>query len=385
MNETNKPPIGVVNDAPGMLDAGDGRGGAPDGGRTLREGESSDRDFASSDDPATYHHAKTGKLISGSDHSPAGPEATSAPLPVFGRYETRRLLASGGFGAVYLGYDNHLQRAVAIKVPRYSSDALKQQFLDEARHLAQLRHPGIVAVHDVGIQGDQCYIVSDYLPGTTLRDWQQQRPPAWPEAARIVAALAGALAHAHAHRVVHRDLKPENVVLVDGKDPVIVDFGIAVSDVAPGNARRGQIAGTLAYMAPEQASGEGHRIDGRTDIYALGVILYELLTGRLPFKGRDPYDVLLQIARDEPQPPRQLNPEIPRQLEHICLKAMAKSVTERYTTAADVEEELRELLQRATGRSAAAGPDEPIVAPTPVTSRTRQAALESTPPAIESA
>jgi TOMM system kinase/cyclase fusion protein len=358
MNEINKPSTG---DSSGASAAGDGSGEEVNGSQTLRTDESPAFDLEAGLSTATVglveHAERTARNDLQPEWSESGASGTApVALPTFGRYETHRLLGNGGYGAVYLGYDNHLHRAVAIKVPHNPSAALEQRFLDEARQLAQLRHPGIVTVHDVGVQDEQCYIVSDYLPGSTLREWQQQRRPTWPEAARIAAALANALAHAHALRVVHRDLKPDNVVLVSGRDPVIVDFGIAVSDVAPGNARRGQIIGTPAYMAPEQASGEGHRIDGRTDIYALGVILYEMLTGRQPFKGRNPHDVLLQIIRDAPQPPRQLNPEIPPLLEQICLKAMAKNIADRYTTAADVDEELRALLQRATGKRKALEP-----------------------------
>lgn len=272
----------------------------------------------------------------------------------FGRYQVRRVLGQGAFGTVYLGYDGQLGRQVAVKTPHRTGDKFRQQFLDEARQLAQLRHPGIVTVHDVGLQDDRCYIISAYLEGESLYDWLKRRRPTWQESARIVAALADALAHAHAQRIVHRDLKPSNVILTAGDTPVLVDFGIAVSEAVAHRGLRGQLAGTPMYMSPEQAAGEGHRIDGRTDIYALGVMLYQMLTGRLPFYATTPQELLLQVLRDEPQPPRQIRPDLPRQLEPICLQAMAKDIGARYTTATDLAEELRQMLDAgATGQAAA--------------------------------
>ena len=276
--------------------------------------------------------------------------ASSAPpagLPKsFGRYKVKELLGQGGFGAVYLGYDDQLDRPVAIKVPRLdvNSDKIQKEFLSEARQLAKLHHSGIVSVYDVGIDGEQCFIVSNYLEGHNLGAWMSGRKIEWQEAVRITATIADALAHAHAQRVVHRDLKPANIIMTDDRTPVIVDFGLSLSDAQLVGREKGVIAGTPAYMSPEQARGEGHRIDGRTDIYAVGVILYRLLTGQNPFQARNVQEVLRQVREDEPQPLRQLVPNLPRELERICLKAMAKHVRRRYVTAGDMAEELLRLV-----------------------------------------
>jgi class 3 adenylate cyclase/predicted ATPase len=280
--------------------------------------------------------------------APADP-ATSPPA-AFGRYQVQRVLGAGGFGAVYLGRDSQLDRPVAIKVLHAglaTSHADGERFLQEARRLAQLRHPGIVAVHDVGVQEGQLYIVSDYLDGPDLGQWLSDNRPAWPEAARIAAAVADALAHAHARLIVHRDVKPANIILTADRAPVLVDFGLALDEVRAGGGERGMVSGTPWYMSPEQAEGTAHRIDGRTDVYSLGVVLYELLTGRVPFRATAFPELLRQVRDDEPQPPRQLVRDIPPDLERACLKALAKRQQDRYTTAADFDEDLRRVLSTA--------------------------------------
>jgi class 3 adenylate cyclase/tetratricopeptide (TPR) repeat protein len=268
----------------------------------------------------------------------------------FGRYQVRRPLGAGGFGAVYLGHDTELDRPVAIKVVRSGIDpgqAQREFALQEARRLAQLRHPGILAVHDAGVHEGQVYIVSDYLEGPDLDQWLRAHRPPWPEAVRIVAAVADALAHAHARLIIHRDVKPANILLTADRVPVLVDFGLALGEDQAGSRQKGTISGTPWYMSPEQAAGEAHRIDGRTDVYSLGVVLYEMLTGRVPFRAADPVEALRQVRDDEPQPPRQLARDIPPDLEKVCLKAMAKRQQDRYSTAADFAEDLCRILSTA--------------------------------------
>jgi serine/threonine protein kinase/predicted ATPase len=293
---------------------------------------------------------QTADMKPGPPAEPAARRDPAATPACFGRYQVRNALGAGGFGAVYLGHDSQLDRPVAIKVLQGGSEvpqAEAEQFLREARRLAQLSHPGIVAVHDVGLDRGQIYIVSDFLDGPHLGRWLEGNRPAWPEAAQIAMAVADALAHAHSRLIVHRDIKPANIILTPDRGPVLVDFGLGLDEAMAGGSELGVISGTPSYMAPEQVAGAAHRIDGRTDIYSLGVVLYQMLCGRLPFRASNLHELLRQVRDDEPQPPRQLNRDIPPELERACLKALAKRLPDRYTTAADFAEDLRLLSQSA--------------------------------------
>ena len=286
---------------------------------------------------------------------PALAAVATLPPESFGRYRVRNALGAGGFGTVYRGHDTELDRPVAIKVlrsgPTVPNDGT-ERFLKEARRLARLSHPGIVTVHDVGLHEGQVYIVSDFLDGPDLAEWLKHNIPSWHEAARIVAIVADALAHAHARLTVHRDVKPANIILTPDRGPVLVDFGLGLDEAASGGRELGAVSGTPAYMAPEQVAGEAHRIDGRTDVYSLGVVLYQMLCGILPFRASDIRELLRQVRDDEPQPPRQLVRDIPPELERACLKALAKRLQDRYTTAADFADDLRRVSPTAGGSTA---------------------------------
>jgi len=290
------------------------------------------------------------------DSRPALPDSRPAVARIpesFGRFRIIRALGKGGMGSVYLAHDPQLDRNVALKIPHVSTDAgpeVFERFYRESRAAAKLQHPNICPVHDVGeIDGVQ-YLVMAHVEGEPLSEVLRRRGAlSSPEAAALVRTIALALEDAHEAGVVHRDLKPSNIMINKRGEPVVMDFGLAqLTQVGPPGAERltqtGAILGTPAYMSPEQVMGDTARIGPASDIYSLGVMLYELVTGRLPFQGR-PAAVLGQIIARDPARPSQVRDDVDQRIDPICAKAMAKSVDDRFDSMRSMAAMLDEFVR----------------------------------------
>ena len=275
------------------------------------------------------------------------------PLPEgatveIGDYELLRELGRGGMGVVYLARQKSLDRLVALKMilaGRSTLPEAQRRFRAEARSAAALDHPHIVKIHDAGQWEGQPYYAMQYVQGESLAG--RLRTGALPidEGARLISQLARAVDVLHQHRIVHRDLKPSNVLLDSDGQPILTDFGLAKHFVDPDETLTGFIAGTPSYMPPEQAAGRSAEVTPAADVYSLGSILYELLTGRPPFREENPLDTLARVLDGEPPPPRRLNPHLPPVLENICLRCLEKSPDDRYPSAAALADDLERYLQ----------------------------------------
>ncbi|MFO0850399.1 MAG: protein kinase [Gemmataceae bacterium] len=282
------------------------------------------------------------------------PVAAVDPSPArVGHYQVVGPVGRGGMGVVYEGYDDRLKRRVAIKMIRDAAGPdqsdLLARFQTEAEAVAQLHHPNIVQIYQVGAEGGRPFVVLEFLPGGSLLEKTGNKPQPPREAAEVVRAVAAAMHHAHQHGVVHRDLKPANILFDAAGTPKVTDFGAArMTDAGRGVSssltRVGEVIGTPQFMAPEQAGGRPTGTAPAVDVYALGAVLYHLLTGRPPFDGPDGLDILRQVVTADPVPPSRLQPGVPRELETVCLKCLEKEPARRYPTAQALADDLARYL-----------------------------------------
>jgi predicted Ser/Thr protein kinase len=287
---------------------------------------------------------------------------------VLGRYQIESELGRGMMGVVYRALDPDLGRLVALKTIKLAFDipdseraAFEKRFLSEARAAAGLSHPGIVVVHDVGRDPETStvFIALEFLEGRTLADLVADgRPLDWRRAVEITRNLALALHHAHAKGIVHRDIKPANIMLLESDQPKIMDFGIAKLPTSNLTAA-GELFGTPSFMSPEQAGGQA--VDARSDLFSLGAVLYQLLTGQRAFEAGTLPAVLLRVMNDDPQPPSQVVQALPPELDTVVAKALAKGRGDRYRSGLELAQDLEAVLEgraplHASGASASAGP-----------------------------
>ena len=260
-----------------------------------------------------------------------------------GAYQLIAPLGEGGMAVVYKAYQPSMERYVALKIlPKHfaAEPDFVRRFKQEAKIIASLEHPNILPVHDYGEADGYTYIVMRYVEGKTLADLLQGRPLPLPQICEIVTKVASALNYAHSRGVVHRDVKPSNVLIDQQDNPLLSDFGVAKMILSSEKfTASGAFIGTPTYASPEQCLGSNN-LDGRSDVYSLGVMLYEMATGRPPFNAETPMAVVLKHINDPLPLPRQLNPTLPESVERVILKALAKQPENRYQTAGEMAEAL---------------------------------------------
>lgn len=288
----------------------------------------------------------------GGEHRAGDGPSGSAGGRVFGDYALIEEIARGGMGVVYRAVQTRLNRAVAVKLIRsgeLASDDEVQRFHAEARAAASLQHPNIVAIHEVGEHDGQHFFSMDLVEGVSLSELIRREPMPVHQAVEILQIIAGAIQYAHVQGTLHRDIKPSNILIDDDGRPHVTDFGLAKQATSDSDlTRTGEILGTPSYMPPEQAMGDVEKIAESSDVYSMGAVLYELLTGRPPFRASTAVDTLLLVRDAEVVSPRLLNVSVSRDLETICLKCLEKEPSRRYASAGDLAEDLRRFSEAET-------------------------------------
>lgn len=263
-----------------------------------------------------------------------------------GRYKIKELIGGGGMSNVYLAHDMILDRDIAIKILRYdfsNEEELRRRFQREALSTTSLAHPNIVNIFDVGEDGSVHYLVMEYVPGNTLKEYIIEHSPVSPErAVEIMKQLSSALAHAHHNQIVHRDIKPQNILMDAEGNVKISDFGIAMALSATSYTQTNSVLGTVHYLSPEQA--RGGMANKKSDIYSLGIVMYELITGKLPFSGESAVSIALKHLQTETPSLRETVPTLPQSLENVVLKSTAKNIQHRYQSADELEADLATVL-----------------------------------------
>lgn len=298
-------------------------------------------------DTPTIAGADTEKRLATKPDSPKPGE--SQVCQTFGRFELLQELGRGGMGVVFRAKETPLNRTVALKMViagELAGTEELQRFRAEAEAAAQLNHSGIVPIYEIGSVGKQYYYTMGYVEGENLESFVKKRSLDFRTIAEIAFQTANAVAYAHERGIVHRDLKPENILMDDSCQPKITDFGLAKRmDMESALTRTGQILGTPGYMAPEQAAGESKTIGAPSDIYAIGGILFFMLTGRPPFQASNVIDTLVQVLEKDAPSPRRFRRDTPRSLEQICLRCLERRPEHRYRSAAELAQDLDRYLQ----------------------------------------
>src|SRR5947208_2414402 len=314
---------------------------------SVAAGDSSAVASAKADDCGSVENTETSEA-NAALHIKQAPRLTKTPAD-FGDYELLEEIGRGGQGVVYRAHQKSLNRTVALKIiglGHWATETHLKRFRLEAQAAASLEHPGIVPIHEVGECEGSCYFSMQFVEGGQLDEVVRREPMPIRRAVQLIAKVARIVHYAHEHGILHRDIKPGNILLDQNGEPHLTDFGLArLVETESTVTRTMEVLGTPSYMAPEQAVGETKKLTSAADVYGLGAVLYQLLTGQPPFAGGTTYETIRLLLEREPRQPRFLNPKVDRDLSAICLKCLEKDPKRRYASALAVAEDLKHWLK----------------------------------------